>query len=184
MKCLKVRGIPYRAPRQRRPNPVLLWVAAPPMTVAQKGIVFCLYVLVILPQVKESKTLPLSQIVRASLCGIVGQAYEIEKMMKGSRESTVTSPQTRAFCRCYALRRVFAPGCKDYGTQVFAECCSLLQVGIRNDTPPNQLAPQAELRPGAFSNAQHCDNLVQSCRCLTPTARCGSCRSAAFWKLA
>ena len=63
--------------------------------------------------------------------------------------STVTSLQTRAFCRCYALRRVLAPGCKDFGTQVFAECCSLLQVGIRNDTT-NQLAPQAELRPRAF----------------------------------
>ena len=63
--------------------------------------------------------------------------------------STVTSLQTRAFCRCYALRRVLAPGCKEFGTQVFAECCSLLQVGIRNDTT-NQLAPQAELRPRAF----------------------------------
>ena len=35
MKCLKVRGIPYKAPHQRRPNLALLWVAAPPMTVVQ-----------------------------------------------------------------------------------------------------------------------------------------------------
>ena len=63
--------------------------------------------------------------------------------------STVISLQTRAFYRCYALRRVLAPGCKEFGTQVFAECCSLLQVGLRNDTT-NQLAPQAELRPRAF----------------------------------
>ena len=42
--------IPCKAPHQMRPNPVLQWVAA-----QQKGIVFCLYVLVILPQVKERK---------------------------------------------------------------------------------------------------------------------------------
>ena len=63
--------------------------------------------------------------------------------------STVISLQTRAFYRCHALRSVLAPGCKEFGTQVFAECCSLLQVGLRNDTT-NQLAPQAELRPRAF----------------------------------
>ena len=43
---LKAREIPYKAPHQMRPNPVLQWAAAPPKTVAQnchtaKGIVFC-----------------------------------------------------------------------------------------------------------------------------------------------
>ena len=64
-------------------------------------------------------------------------------------DSTVTSLQTQVFCRCYALRRVLAPGCKQFGEQVFEECCSLLQIGINNDTT-NQLAPQAELMPRAF----------------------------------
>ena len=32
---LSANCVPYRAPHQRRPNPVLLWVAAPPMTVVQ-----------------------------------------------------------------------------------------------------------------------------------------------------
>ena len=66
-------------------------------------------------------------------------------------DSTVTSLQTQVFCRCYALRRVqvLAPGCKQFGAQVFEECCSLLQIGINNDTT-NQLAPQAELMPRAF----------------------------------
>ena len=72
-------------------------------------------------------------------------------------DSAVTSLQARAFCRCYALRRVLVPGCKEFGTQVFEECCSLLQVGIRNDAS-NQLAPQAELRPHAF---QKCTALRQ-----------------------
>ena len=54
------RGIPYKAPHRRRPNLVLQWVAALPMTVAQnyhirKCVVFCLYESVDLPQVKESK---------------------------------------------------------------------------------------------------------------------------------
>ena len=64
-------------------------------------------------------------------------------------DSTVSSLQTRVFSRCYALRRVLAPGCREFGAQVFEECVALLQVGINNDTV-NQLAPQAELRPRAF----------------------------------
>ena len=64
-------------------------------------------------------------------------------------DSTVISLQTRVFCRCYALRKVLAPGCKQFGTQVFEECCSLMQIGIKNDAT-NQLAPQAELMPRAF----------------------------------
>ena len=63
--------------------------------------------------------------------------------------STVISLQTRVFCRCYALRKVLAPGCKQFGAQVFEECCSLMQIGISNDAA-NQLAPQAELMPRAF----------------------------------
>ena len=64
-------------------------------------------------------------------------------------DSTVISLQTRVFCRCYALRTVLAPGCKQFGVQAFEECCSLIQIGIRNDAT-NQLAPQAELMPRAF----------------------------------
>ena len=44
-------------------------------------------------------------------------------------DSTVTSLQTQAFHRCYALRKVIAPGCKQFGAQVFEECCALLQIG-------------------------------------------------------
>ena len=64
-------------------------------------------------------------------------------------DNTVTSLQTQVFCRCYVLRRVFAPGCKQFGAQVFEECVFLLQIGISNDST-NQLAPQAELMPRAF----------------------------------
>ena len=44
-------------------------------------------------------------------------------------DSTVTSLQTQAFHRCYALRKVIAPGCKQFGAQVFEEYCALLQIG-------------------------------------------------------
>ena len=64
-------------------------------------------------------------------------------------DSTVTSLQTQVFHRCYALRRVIAPGCKQFGAQVFEECCALLQIGTTRDAI-NQLAPQAELMPRAF----------------------------------
>ena len=60
-------------------------------------------------------------------------------------DDTVHSLQMRVFSRCYALRRVFAPGCRELGAQVFEECVALLQVGMNNDIV-NQLAPQqAEL---------------------------------------
>ena len=64
-------------------------------------------------------------------------------------DSTVISLQTQAFHRCYALRKIIAPGCKQFGAQVFEECCALLQIGTTHDAT-NQLAPQAELMPRAF----------------------------------
>ena len=67
--------------------------------------------------------------------------------------STVVSLQTRVFCRCYALRTVLAPGCKQFGAQVFEECCSLVQIGVRDDAT-NQLAPQAELMSRAFEKCK------------------------------
>ena len=63
--------------------------------------------------------------------------------------STVICLETRVFRRCYALRTAIAPGCKQFGIQVFEDCCSLMQVGTSEDTA-NQLAPQAELMPRAF----------------------------------
>ena len=63
--------------------------------------------------------------------------------------STVICLQTRVFRRCYALRAVLAPGCKQFGIQVFEECCSLVQIGTSEETA-NQLAPQAELMPRAI----------------------------------
>ena len=61
----------------------------------------------------------------------------------------MTSLQTQAFHRCYALRKVIAPGCKQFGAQVFEECCALLQIGTTHDAT-NQLTPQAELMTRAF----------------------------------
>ena len=63
--------------------------------------------------------------------------------------STVICLQTRVFRRCYALRTALAPGCKQFGIQVFEDCCFLTQIGTSDDTV-NQLAPQAELMPRAF----------------------------------
>ena len=47
----------------------------------------------------------------------------------------------RVFSRCYARRRVLAPGCREFGAQVFEEMCvALLQVGMNNDTVAAKLA--------------------------------------------
>ena len=57
---------------------------------------------------------------------------------------TVVCLQEGAFQRCYELRMVLVPGCKQFGRSVFAECCSMSQIGIAEDTA-NLLAPQAQL---------------------------------------
>ena len=62
---------------------------------------------------------------------------------------TVLSLQKRAFQRCYALRTILVPGCKQFGYEVFEGCCSLIQVGV-SEEKPNQLAPNAEIMPHAF----------------------------------
>ena len=46
-----------------------------------------------------------------------------------------------------------APGCKQFGAQVFEECCSLVQIGVGDDAT-NQLAPQAESMPRAFEKCK------------------------------
>ena len=63
--------------------------------------------------------------------------------------STVVCLQHGAFRRCYLLRAVLAPGCRQFGIKVFEACCSLTQIGATSHTT-NQLAPQAQLRPRAF----------------------------------
>ena len=73
--------------------------------------------------------------------------------------STVICLQRRVFRRCYALRTVVAPGCKQFGIQAFEECCSLIHVGD-SVNGINQLAPQAELMAQAFQKCtalQHID---------------------------
>ena len=50
--------------------------------------------------------------------------------------------QTRVFCSCPCPAHGLAPGCKQFGAQVFEEL--LVQIGVRDDAT-NQLAPQAEL---------------------------------------
>ena len=62
---------------------------------------------------------------------------------------TVVCLRHRAFRRCYLLRAVIAPGCRQFGIKVFEECCSLTQLGVTQH-PGNQLAPQAQFRPRAF----------------------------------
>ena len=53
------------------------------------------------------------------------------------------------FRRCYLLRAVTAPGCRQFGIKVFEACCSLTHIGATQHSD-NQLAPQAQFRPRAF----------------------------------
>ena len=82
---------------------------------------------------------------------IIGEAAwrNCQRLQIVHLSSTVLCLQTRVFRRCYILRTVLAPGCKQFGIQSFEECCSLIQIGANGDTT-NQLAPQAELMPRAF----------------------------------
>ena len=73
--------------------------------------------------------------------------------------SAVICLQMRVFRRCYALRTVVAPGCRQFGVQAFEECCSLIHIGV-SVGGINKLAPQAELMAQAFQKCtalQHID---------------------------
>ena len=48
--------------------------------------------------------------------------------------NTVVCPQNGVFRRSYALQTVLPPGCKQFGIKVFEECCSLAQIGARNQS--------------------------------------------------
>ena len=82
---------------------------------------------------------------------IVGEAAwrSCQRLQIVRLPDTVVSLRHGAFRRCYVLREVTAPGCKYFGIKVFEGCCSLSQIGM-TQYPDNPLAPQAQLRPGAF----------------------------------
>ena len=66
---------------------------------------------------------------------------------------SVISLEDGAFQGCYVLREVVAPGCVQFSRRVFAECCSLSEVGISNDAEAtNDLAPGAQLGRFAFES--------------------------------
>ena len=73
--------------------------------------------------------------------------------------STVVCLQHGVFRRCYSLRTVLAPGCKQFGIAVFEARCSLMQLRATNHTT-NQLAPQAQLQPRAFEKCTALRHLI------------------------
>ena len=82
---------------------------------------------------------------------IVGEAAwrSCQRLQVVHLPDTVVSLRHGAFRRCYVLRAVTAPGCKQFGIKVFEACCSLTQIGTTQHSD-NLLAPQAQLRPRAF----------------------------------
>ena len=82
---------------------------------------------------------------------IVGEAAwrSCQRLQVVHLPDTVVSLRHGAFRRCYVLRAVTAPGCKQFGAKVFEACCSLTQIGTTQH-PDNLLAPQAQFRPRAF----------------------------------
>ena len=66
---------------------------------------------------------------------------------------SVISLEDGAFQGCYVLKEVITPGCVQFSRRVFAECCSLSEVGIGNDAEAiNDLAPGAQLGRFAFES--------------------------------
>ena len=82
---------------------------------------------------------------------IVGEAAwrSCQRLQVVHLPDTVVCLQRGVFRRCYLLRTVMAPGCRQFGIKVFEACCSLTQIGATNHTS-NQLAPHAQFRPRAF----------------------------------
>ena len=82
---------------------------------------------------------------------IVGEAAwrSCQRLQGVHLPDTVVSLRHGAFRRCYVLRAVTAPGCRQFGIKVFEACRSLTQIGTTQH-PDNPLAPQAQFRPRAF----------------------------------
>ena len=76
---------------------------------------------------------------------IVGEAAwrSCQRLQVVHLPDTVVSLRHGAFRRCYVLRAVTGPGCKQFGVKVFEACCSLTQIGTTQH-PDNLLAPQAQ----------------------------------------
>ena len=90
---------------------------------------------------------------------------------------TVVSLLHGAFSRCQVLRTVTAPGCKYFGTKLFEECCSSIQVGTTQH-PGNFLSPQAQLRPRAFQGCaalRHLNLGMPECRSAYPNRSLPDC---------
>ena len=89
--------------------------------------------------------------VEAGVHTIVEAAWQsCQRLQIVKLPDTVVCLQDGAFQRCYELRTVLVPGCKQFGRSVFEECCSLSQIGAAEDTT-NLLAPQAQVSPHAFA---------------------------------
>ena len=86
---------------------------------------------------------------------IVGEAAwrSCQRLQVVHLPDTVVSLRHGAFYKCQVLRAVTAPGCKHFGTKVFAACCSLTQIGTTQH-PDNLLAPPAQLRSRAFEGCK------------------------------
>ena len=82
---------------------------------------------------------------------IVGEAAwrSCQQLQVVHLPNTVVCLRRGVFRRCYLLRAVTAPGCRQFGIKVFEACCSLTQIGATQHSD-NQLAPQAQFRLRAF----------------------------------
>ena len=80
---------------------------------------------------------------------IIGEAAwrNCQRLQIVHLSSTVICLQTRVFRRCYILRTVLAPGCKQFGIQAFEECCSLIQIGVNGEaTKPTSPACRTDAK--------------------------------------
>ena len=112
---------------------------------------------------------------------VVGEAAwrSCQRLQVVHLPDTVVCLRHGVFRRCYLLRAVMAPGCRQFGIKAFEACCSLMSLTQLGATqrPGNQLAPQAQFRPRAFEKCTalrhlnmektECDP-ANSNRCLPP----------------
>ena len=127
MKYLTVKEIPYKALHQMRPNPVLRWVAAPPMTAAQNYHI-----------AKK----------RCVLLVHVGQQDRIGACVSCQQLQTVDLSQTcvieilgSTFAFCSQLQQPSLPrNLRIIEQEAFLKCTSLQEVCV----PPSLLPPNAK----------------------------------------
>ena len=114
---------------------------------------------------------------------IVGEAAwrSCQRLQVVHLPDTVVSLRHGAFRRCYVLRAVTAPGCKQFGIKVFEACCSLTQIGTTH-TLTTYWPPKRNFGLELLKGVRPCVTSTWTRQSTTLHTRTGTYLNVVFWK--